>query len=75
MAATRDGVEAVLPCAECHAKFASRVFLERVDIDRTVALIAEHLNERWAAFFLRRLYLTVGNAQQVHLQRLDEEIL
>jgi len=51
------------------------VLVERVEIDGAVALVAQDFDKGWPAFFLRRLQLPVSDAQQMHLQRLDEKIL
>lgn len=61
--------------ADRDAKVAPRRLLERIHVDRAVALVTEQLDQGRATFFLRGLDLAVGNTQQVHLERLDEESL
>ena len=46
-----------------------------VEIDRGVAFVAEHLDQRRPALFLRRLELAVSHPHQVHLQRFHKEVL
>lgn len=61
--------------AERLVQFAARVLVEVVQVERAVTLVAQDLDKGWPALFLRRLQLTVGNAQELHLQRLGEKIL
>jgi hypothetical protein len=60
--------------AQCDEQIAPGRLLEIVQVQRAVALVAENLDECRPALFLRRLGLPVDDTQQVHLQRLDEEI-
>lgn len=61
--------------AERGEQFATRSVIKIGQIDRAVALVAQDFDERGPALFRRGLELAVNDAQQVHLQRLDLEIL
>lgn len=61
--------------AERRQQFATRGLVEDRQVDRTVALVAQNFNQGRPSLFRRRLKLTIRDAQQVHLQRLDEKIL
>jgi hypothetical protein len=76
-AAVQESVESVehLSCAEGRKQLAARSFVELGKIDRAVALVAQDFEERGPAFFRWGLELTVNDAKQMHLQRLDLEIL
>src|SRR5690606_24812968 len=50
--------------AERDVQFAPGVLVEAVEVDRAVALVAEHLHKRRPAFFLRRLQGSVGDPEQ-----------
>ena len=56
-------------------QLASRGLIESIEIDGTVALIAQYLDKGGSALFLRWLELAVGHAQEMHLQGFDQKIL
>ncbi len=62
-------------CPESEAKLAMRAVVQRVEVEGAVALVAQQFHEGRAPLFLGGLQLGVSNPQQVHLQRLDQEIL
>jgi len=59
------------PGAKRQLQLALRAVVERIEIERAVAFVAEQFHERGTPFFLRRLELRVGDPQQMHLKRLD----
>lgn len=59
------------PRAQRQLQLALGAVVERIEIERAVALVAEQFHERWTALFLRRLKLRIGDPQQMHLERLD----
>jgi hypothetical protein len=61
--------------AERCEQFAAGIVAQHVEIDGTLALVAQQFVERRAAFFLGWLQLIPADLQQVHLQRFREEIL
>jgi hypothetical protein len=58
-------------CPEREAKFAMGTVVERIEVERTVAFVAEQFHQGRAALLLGRLQLGIGYPKQVHLQRLD----
>ena len=64
-----------LASAERGEQFATRRVIEIRQVDRAVALVAQDLDERRPSLFGRWLKLALNDAKQVHLQRLDLEIL
>ena len=66
---------AQLACAERRQEFPTRSLVENRQIDGTVALIAQDLDQRRPSLFRRGLKLAIGDTQQMHLQRLYEKIL
>ncbi len=64
-----------LPGAERRVEFATRSLVELGKIDRAVALVTQDFDEGGPAFFGWGLKLAVNDAQEVHLQGLDLEIL
>ena len=54
-------------------QFAPSAVVERIEIERAVALVTQHLDQRRPALFLRRLELAIGDPQQMHLQGLDQK--
>ena len=61
--------------AERREKVAPGRFVEDRQINRAVALVAQHFDEGRPALFRRGLKLAVADAQQVHLQGLSQEVL
>src|SRR5436305_346424 len=56
--------------AERQHQLAAGRFIETIEIEGRIAFIAEELDQRRAPLFERRLELAIGDAQQLHLQRL-----
>ena len=65
---------AQLACAERRQEFPTRSLVENRQIDGTVALIAQDLDQRRPSLFRRGLKLAIGDTQQMHLQRFYQEI-
>ncbi len=61
--------------SERHQQVATRLVVESVEIDRAVTLVTEQLDKGRAPLLLRRLQLIVSHPHEVHLERLDQEIL
>jgi len=61
--------------AESDEQVAARRLIERLEVEGAIALVAQELEECWAAFFLGGLNLTVIDTHQVHLQGLNQEVL
>jgi hypothetical protein len=61
--------------AERRQKFPARRFVNTGQIDRAVALVAQHFHQSRATLFRGRLHLSFHHAQEVHLQGLDQKIL
>ena len=61
--------------AERRQEFPARRLVNHGQIDRTVALVAQHFDQRRPPFFGGRLHLSFHDTQQVHLQGLDQKIL
>jgi hypothetical protein len=60
--------------AERPEKVATRGFVQARQVNGAVALVAQHLDQGRPSFFRRGLELAVGDAQQMHLQSLNQKI-
>jgi hypothetical protein len=60
--------------AQRREQVAARRLVERVEVDRAITLVAQHLDQGRTALFLRRLELAIGHPQELHLEGLDEKI-
>jgi hypothetical protein len=68
-----DATDSTNPEGQAH--IAVGALVERVEIEGALALVAQQFDQRGAPLFQGRLQLAVIDAEQMHLQRLDQEIL
>ena len=60
--------------AQRHHQLATFVVAKAFEVERGIALVAQKFDQSWPAFFHWRLNLALGYPDEVHLERLGEEV-